>query len=414
MGLISMSGRVIIHMKKAEGRELGRRAGCSSPATGRQDALVLRSRAPDPPAPSGRPHRRVSGNDQWLWRCQVGQEERLFVLFHVHTWHPVHRHSLYTHAYTCMHAHIHTCTCMWAHVLIHVHTRAYTHMFAHTDTHTYMLAYPHTHAYRHMHAHILSYTCTHTHTHICTHMHIYTYAHTLTHMHIHTCVYNPSTHMQTHACTYSCTHACTLFVIHTLTHTHTCIHSLHVHSCLYKHSYSHAHTDTQPDPGPPLHNCLKVPTDISCSLGAQTSGERFKGIQYCDRPIICLRRLMWVLHNTSSGCLCACSVVYNSLQPHGLLPTRLLCPGDFPGKNTRVGCCFLLQGIFPSEIEPTSPALQADSLPLNHQGRLSSDWIVGKLKVNLPGGWRWIRWFPEGASSCPIIEVYTFFEIKVE
>jgi len=64
MGLISMSGRVIIHMKKAEGRESGRRAGCSSPATGRQDALVLRSRAPDPPAPSGRPHRRVSGNDQ--------------------------------------------------------------------------------------------------------------------------------------------------------------------------------------------------------------------------------------------------------------------------------------------------------------------------------------------------------------
>ena len=24
-------------------------------------------------------------------------------------------------------------------------------------------------------------------------------------------------------------------------------------------------------------------------------------------------------------------------------PTRLLCPWDFPGKNTRVGCCFLLQ-----------------------------------------------------------------------
>ena len=28
-------------------------------------------------------------------------------------------------------------------------------------------------------------------------------------------------------------------------------------------------------------------------------------------------------------------------------PTRLLCPGDFPGKNTGVGCCALLQGIFP-------------------------------------------------------------------
>ena len=26
------------------------------------------------------------------------------------------------------------------------------------------------------------------------------------------------------------------------------------------------------------------------------------------------------------------------LQPHGLQPTRLLCPWDFPGKNTGVGC----------------------------------------------------------------------------
>ena len=36
----------------------------------------------------------------------------------------------------------------------------------------------------------------------------------------------------------------------------------------------------------------------------------------------------------------------DSLQPHGLQPTRLLCPWDFPGKNTGVGCHFLLQGIF--------------------------------------------------------------------
>ena len=28
-------------------------------------------------------------------------------------------------------------------------------------------------------------------------------------------------------------------------------------------------------------------------------------------------------------------------------PTRIFCLGDFPGKNTRVGCHFLLQGIFP-------------------------------------------------------------------
>ena len=36
------------------------------------------------------------------------------------------------------------------------------------------------------------------------------------------------------------------------------------------------------------------------------------------------------------------SVVSDSLQPHGLQPTRLLCPWDFPGKSTGVGCCCLL------------------------------------------------------------------------
>jgi len=32
----------------------------------------------------------------------------------------------------------------------------------------------------------------------------------------------------------------------------------------------------------------------------------------------------------------------NSLRPHGLQPTRLLCPWDFPGKSTGVGCHRLL------------------------------------------------------------------------
>ena len=33
-----------------------------------------------------------------------------------------------------------------------------------------------------------------------------------------------------------------------------------------------------------------------------------------------------------------------TLRPHGLEPDRLLCPWDSPGKNTGVGCHFLLQG----------------------------------------------------------------------
>ena len=41
------------------------------------------------------------------------------------------------------------------------------------------------------------------------------------------------------------------------------------------------------------------------------------------------------------------SVVSDSLWRHGLEPTWLLCPWDSLGKNTGVGCHFLLQGIFP-------------------------------------------------------------------
>ena len=47
--------------------------------------------------------------------------------------------------------------------------------------------------------------------------------------------------------------------------------------------------------------------------------------------------------------VCASSVVPDSLRPHGLWPTRLLCPWDFPGKNTGLGCHFLLQNIFPTQ-----------------------------------------------------------------
>ena len=40
------------------------------------------------------------------------------------------------------------------------------------------------------------------------------------------------------------------------------------------------------------------------------------------------------------------SVMSNSLRSYGLWPPRLLCLWDSLGKNTGVGCCVLLQGIF--------------------------------------------------------------------
>ena len=44
--------------------------------------------------------------------------------------------------------------------------------------------------------------------------------------------------------------------------------------------------------------------------------------------------------------LSLCSVVSDSLRPHGLQPARLLCPWNSLELNTEVGCHFLLQGFF--------------------------------------------------------------------
>ena len=70
----------------------------------------------------------------------------------------------------------------------------------------------------------------------------------------------------------------------------------------------------------------------------------------------------------SSLCCCCCSVAQASLtlcDPTDCSPLRLLCPGDFPGKNIGVGCHFLLQGIFLTQRSKLYLLQwQADSLPL--------------------------------------------------
>ena len=78
-------------------------------------------------------------------------------------------------------------------------------------------------------------------------------------------------------------------------------------------------------------------------------------------------------HSTASWIALTCvrSVMSDSLQPHGLQSIRLLCPWDFPDKNTGVGCHFLLQGILPTQgLNPCPLCWQADSYPLSHQGSL--------------------------------------------
>ena len=58
-----------------------------------------------------------------------------------------------------------------------------------------------------------------------------------------------------------------------------------------------------------------------------------------------------------------------SLQPYGLQPPRPLCSWDSPGKDTEVGCHFLLQGIFPTQgLKLSHLHWQVDSLPPSHVG----------------------------------------------
>ena len=67
----------------------------------------------------------------------------------------------------------------------------------------------------------------------------------------------------------------------------------------------------------------------------------------CVHGILQARTLEWVAIAFSNALKwkvkVKSSVVSDSLQPHGLHPTRLLSPWDSPGKSTGEGCHCLLQ-----------------------------------------------------------------------
>ena len=84
-----------------------------------------------------------------------------------------------------------------------------------------------------------------------------------------------------------------------------------------------------------------------------------------------------------------------------LQPARFLCPWGFPGKNTGVGCHFLLQGIFPTQgLNPGLSCLTCFGRQVLYQspgdlpdpgvepGSLMSHLLrqAGSLPVGFPGG----------------------------
>ena len=83
------------------------------------------------------------------------------------------------------------------------------------------------------------------------------------------------------------------------------------------------------------------------------------------------------------------SVVSNSLQPHGLQPTRLLCPWVFLRQEYWSGLPFPFpRDLLNPGIEPRFPALQADSLPSEPPEKrrdttalLVARWVAGENRT---------------------------------
>ena len=105
------------------------------------------------------------------------------------------------------------------------------------------------------------------------------------------------------------------------------------------------------------------------------------------------------------------SHVWQICNPTDCSPTRILCPWNFPGKNTGVGCNFLLQGIF--RTEESNPGLlhcRQDSCItgrffywLSYKGS-PSDHTWGSL---FPGS----LFYPVGLNIC-LYCILVIFEIK--
>ena len=84
------------------------------------------------------------------------------------------------------------------------------------------------------------------------------------------------------------------------------------------------------------------------------------------------------------------SVVSDSLRPHRWQPTRLLCPWDFPGKSTGVGCLCLLR-LYSLWGRKESDTTERLSLSLSNPWQRCQEWRMGSLFNK----WCWKNWMKE-------------------
>ena len=118
------------------------------------------------------------------------------------------------------------------------------------------------------------------------------------------------------------------------------------------------------------------------------------------------------------------SIVSDSLLPHELQPSRLLCPWNSPGKNTGVGSHSFLQGIFTTQgWNPGLPFCTWILYCLSHQGSprilewvaisffRGSSWPRDWTCISCIGRWILYHWVTREASDfgicwCLVIKSY--------
>ena len=103
---------------------------------------------------------------------------------------------------------------------------------------------------------------------------------------------------------------------------------------------------------------------LNISPSNEHPGQTVNILAFWDQSVTTIQ----LCSGNKTACMCAqsCPTLCN---PVDCSPPRLLCSWDYPGKNTRLSCHFLLQGIFPTQgLNLCLLRRQVDSLPLSHLG----------------------------------------------
>ena len=111
-----------------------------------------------------------------------------------------------------------------------------------------------------------------------------------------------------------------------------------------------------------LTNRMKVPGKTLMSY------KKYKRYNCCTLKFQCIQ--CWTLNLIIFVAVSVTKLYLTLLGPHGLQPTRLFCPWDFPDKNIGAGCYFIL---CTKVLNLHLLHWQVGSLPLSHQG--SSKWL---------------------------------------